>query len=523
MENLVVKRPFSKRRTRNLSAAVVGVAVFALAVSMSTATQAATPTSGGTLRVGVTGGGAKDTIDVHMPTSIPDIARAFALTETLATFDTSYRIQMELAQSIVPNKTATEWTIKLRNGLKFSDGRPITSADVIATFKRIANPSDRKIGFEGFQGINLAKTVATDNRTVRVVLKASDSTFVDFLALYWNGIVPADYDPKNPVTAGPFKFKSFTPGQQSVFKKNPYYWRTGQPYLDSLVIIDFPDGTARVNALLSGQVDAIDGLPFGQISMVSANPSLKVLESKTGGFIPFTMRVDRAPFNDVRVRQALRLVVDRPQMIRQVLGGHGTIGNDLYAPLDACYNSSLPQRKRDIARAKALLKAAGKSNLTVELVTSPVASGVVEAAQVFVQQAKVAGITVKLKKVDTGTFYGDNYLKWDFAQDFWYTTNFLPQTTVGSLPNSQYNETHWADAKFVALVAKARQTTKLATRCALIKQAQKIEYDAGGFIIWGFPNQVDAYSVKVQGFVPDASGVPLTSFGFRKVWIKRQP
>jgi peptide/nickel transport system substrate-binding protein len=391
---------------------------------------------------------------------------------------------------------------------------------VISTFKRILNPADKKEGFEGLKVIDLAKTSTAGDLIVKVVLKTPDSTFIDSLAEYWNGIVPPDFDPKNPVGAGPFKFKSITPGQQSVFDKNPYYWRTGQPYLNSIIIIDFPDDTARVNAFLSGQVDAIDGLPFGQIPVVSANPALKILESKTGGWLPFTMRVDRPPFNDVRVRQAMRLVVDRPQMIKQVLGGHGTIGNDLYAPLDVCYNSSLPQRKRDIAQAKALLKAAGKSKLTVELVTAPVAAGVVEAAQVFVQQAKAAGITVKLKRVDTGTFYGDNYLKWTFAQDFWYTTDFLPQTAVGALPGSPYNETHWADKKFIALVTKARQTTNQTARCALIKQAQTIEYNSGGLIIWGFPNQVDAYSAKVQGLVPDKSGIPLTSFAFGQVWLK---
>ena len=515
----MLKTSSIKRRYR-VSVLVAGAAAFALIVATNPATQAASPRTGGTLRVGVTGGGAKDTLDIQIPTSVPDIARSFALGETLANYDTSHRIQMALAQSILPNKNATVWTISLRKDLKFSDGRPLTSADVIATFRRITNPADKKNGFEGLKGIDLTKTLAIDSRTIKVVLNSPDSTFVDSLAQYSNSIVPADFDPKNPVGAGPFKFESFTPGQQSVFVKNPNYWRAGQPYIDSLVLIDFPDDTARVNALLSGQVDAIDGLPFSQIPIVSANHNLKLLESKTGGWIPFTMRVDKAPFNDVRVRQALRLVVDRQQMIKQVLGGHGTIGNDLYAPLDVCYNSAIPQRKRDIAQAKALLKAAGKSKLTVELVTSPVAAGVVEAAQVYVQQAKVAGITVKLKRVDTGTFYGDNYLKWGFAQDFWYTRDFLPQTAAGSLSNSPYNETHWADATFKSLVAKALKTPKMSDRCALIKQAQKIEFISGGLIIWGFPNQVDAYAAKVQGFVPDKSGIPLTSFGFRQVWLK---
>jgi peptide/nickel transport system substrate-binding protein len=131
MENSVHKTSMSKRRSR-LFALVTGVATFALVISANPATQAASPTSGGTLRVGITGGGAKDSLDVQMATSIPDIARTFALSETLASYNPSHRLEMALAQSIVPNKNATAWTITLRKGLKFSDGRPLTSADVIS-------------------------------------------------------------------------------------------------------------------------------------------------------------------------------------------------------------------------------------------------------------------------------------------------------------------------------------------------------------------------------------------------------
>ena len=132
-------------------------------------------------------------------------------------------------------------------------------------------------------------------------------------------------------------YESFTPGQQSVFKKFPNYWQSGRPYVDQLTIIDFTDDTARVNALLGGQVDAIDNLPTGQIAQVQGNSQLKVLISHTGQWQPFTMRVDQAPFNDVRVRQAMRLIVDRPQMVEQVLSGQGRIANDMYAPFDPGY------------------------------------------------------------------------------------------------------------------------------------------------------------------------------------------
>ena len=158
---------------------------------------------------------------------------------------------------------------------------------------------------------------------MRIPLKFANTGFLDDIGQYFNAIVPVGYDPAKPVGTGAFMFESFTAGQQSVFKKFPNYWQNGKPYVDTLTIIDFTDDTARVNALLGGQVDAIDNLPTGQIQQVQGNSSLKVLISQTGQWQPFTMRIDQAPFNDVRVRQAMRLIVNRPQMVEQVLSGPG--------------------------------------------------------------------------------------------------------------------------------------------------------------------------------------------------------
>ena len=121
--------------------------------------------------------------------------------------------------------------------------------------------------------------------------------------------------------------------------------------------------------------------------------------------------------------------------------------------------------------------------------------------------------------MDSGEFYGDSYLKWDFAQDFWFSRGYLPQTAQGSLPDAPYNETHWADPTFVSVIKEARQTVDEAKRNELLKKAQKIEYDSGGYIIWGFNNQVDAYRAAVNGLSPDKTGIPLNYYGFRKVWL----
>jgi peptide/nickel transport system substrate-binding protein len=472
---------------------------------------------GGTLRVGVAGGGADDSIDAHVLATVPDISRAFQLYEALAGRDTNSDFELVLAESIEPEKKAQAWTIRLRDGITFHNGKPVTADDVLFSLRRIIDPKDPKTGAASIGYVDTGRSRKLDKRTVRIELKFPNVGFPDDLGQYFNSIVPTDYDPKKPVGTGPFMYESFTPGQRSVFKRYPDYWREGLPRVDEVVIIDFPDDTPRLNALLSGQVDAITNLPPGQIAQVKSNDQFKVLISETGGWQPFTMRVDKAPFKDVRVRQAIRLLVDREQMIAQVLSGQGRVANDLYSPYDPAYNSELPQRRQDLDKAKSLLRQAGQSDLRVELVTSPVFQGIVEAAQVIAEQAKGAGVTINVRKVDPGTFYGDNYLQWTFAQDFWATRTYLSQVAQGSLPDSPFNETHWKDPEFLDLIGQARAELNDAKRTELLKEAQRIEWERGGLIIWSFSNQVDAYSDTVGGFHPARSGFPLTNYGFGRV------
>ena len=176
------------------------------------------------------------------------------------------------------------------------------------------------------------------------------------------------------------------------------------------------------------------------------------------------MRVDTSPFDDPRVRQALRLIVDRQQMIDQTLSGFGEIGNDLYAPFDPAYaGKEFPQRQQDIEQAKSLLKAAGRSDLQVELFTGDdIGSVAPAAASLFVQQAKLAGVEVKVTKKNP--FYGDDYLSYPFAQDFWNTRQYLPQVAVGSLPSGSFNETHFDDKTFQKLISDASRELDEAKR-----------------------------------------------------------
>ena len=179
------------------------------------------------------------------------------------------------------------------------------------------------------------------------------------------------------------------------------------------------------------------------------------------------------------------------------------------------YAKDLPQREQDLEQAKSLLKQAGREGLSVELVTAPVFQGIVEAAQVFAQQAKGAGVDVKVRKVDSGTFYGDNYLKWTFAQDFWASRVYLSQVAQGDLPDSPFNETHWNDPKFLDLIQQARAEVDDGKRADILHEAQTMQYEEGGYIVQYFSNIIDAYSAKLGGFVEAKCGFP-----FGNYWLK---
>ena len=514
------------RRTVLRATLIGGVALGfggTLASCASTATPAAaragggTLKKGGTLRIGVAGGGAKDTLDAHQGGFSPDTARAMQLYDRLMTFTPSFVLTTDLAESFEPNATADEWTLKLRKGVTFHDGKPLTADDVIFTIKRIVDPADPKVGAAGISYLDLARMKKVDDLTVLMPLKVRNVGFSEQFAQYFMGIVPVGYDPAKPIGTGPFKYKSFTAGQQSVFTRNENYWRSGEPYVDEVVIIDFPDDTARVNALLGGQVDAIANLPTNQVAAVKANAGLQLLDSPTGAWLALAMRVDVAPFDDVRVRQAMRLLVDRPQVVAQGLGGQAIVGNDLYGRYDVAYAKDLAQRHQDVAQAKSLLKQAGRSDLQAELVTAPSFQGMVEGSTVFAQNATDAGISVKVKKVDGATLYGNQWLSWPFAADYWVTRSYLSQASLSSLPSSKWNETHWSDPEYVKLVTQAQGQPDEAKRTELLVAAQALEYDKGGYIIPSFTNQVDAYSAKVGGFVQSKTGNSLNNFTFRSV------
>jgi peptide/nickel transport system substrate-binding protein len=491
-------------------AAACGSSSSSSSASPSSSGAAGTPKKGGAIKAGIGGGSAKDTLDAHISTTETQISTQFQLYDSLLGWDAEHKLVNLLAETYEPNSDGTVHTVKLKSGLTFHDGSPVNADAVVFSFQRILDPKTAAIGKDQLAGLSPSGIKKVDDLTVTFTLDQTNVIFFEALAYYNNAIVPVGYAPKGATGAigtGPWKVTNFSPAQQVEFTANTNYWGEG-PYGDTLTMIEFADPTAKLNALLGGTVDHVAVIDSAQASTVKSTPGFKLLDSKTGGWQPFTVRVDLKPFSDVRVRQAFRLIMDRQQMIDQALGGYGWVGNDMYAPYDPGYPTALPQRMQDLEQAKSLLKQAGyDNNLTVELVCSTATGGGgVQAAQVFAQQAQGAGVTVKVNKVDPSVFYGSDYLKWPFAMDFWATRNYLPQTALGTQPTAPYNETHWNDPAWLAIVKEAFKTVDETKRNGLVTEAMTIEYNTGGNMVWQFSNLLDGYSDKLTGVLPDTWG-----------------
>jgi peptide/nickel transport system substrate-binding protein len=483
------------------------------------------PKRGGNLKVGLTGGGPSDTVDPHKGLTYTDSSRLQSLYSPLVQYDANAGLQYMLAEQDgiqATNKNFTEFEIKLKPGITFHDGRPLTADDVVFTFQRILT------GFKGvpYSGANplgpidIKNTKAVDTHTVLVKMTAPYSSFVNQVAASWVYlyIAPVGFNPAKPVGTGPFMYKSFTPGQQSLFTRNPHYWRTGLPYVDTLTIIDFTDTVSLADALMTGQIHGAGTLDGPQMASLASASGVKPVASKAGGIVPFTMRVDVPPFHDVRVRQALRLLVDRSQLIDSALDGFGTVASDVFSPYDPDFDPLLV-RHTDIAQAKSLLKAAGHENLQVTLTTSQIATGTVAMATVLAEQAKAAGVTIKIDNVSSSVFFTSGsgtkgYLAWPFAQDYYNYFPYLPQVAESMLLHAPFNETHTNDPGYTNLYNQAnRLETGSSAQKTILYEMQNFDFNKGGYIIPAFVDSLDAYSTKIAGYTPAKNGQPLSNFG----------
>jgi len=476
--------------------------------------------NGGDLRVGLTGGSSSDTLDpFNAGLSAIGTCRGQQLYQPLVQLSNSAQLQYILAEEIVPAGSTSTWHIKLRKGITFHDGKPFGADDVVYTLQTILNPKKPLGGAAVLAPVDVGGIKKLDNLTVEVPATEPFGSFPDQLAAFWYFlyIAPAGWKQGDkPNGTGPFMYKSFTPGQQSIFVRNPNYWKSGLPHLDSVTIIDFQDSTAVQNALVSKAIHCTGQLTGAQMKILQKTPGITAVPSQTGAIEPFTMRVDRPPFSDVNVRQALRLSVNRPEFIATTLDGFGWVAADVTSPYDPAYDHSL-HREQDIPEAKRLLAKAGYSRgLKVTLDTSlAVNSSALNMATLLKQQAQEAGISIAINQVSPGSFFGPNYYtKVPFAQIYYDYSPYLSQVAQTFLPTSPFKETHFNNPHYTDLYKQANKTQSTSVRTQIIHEMMQIDFTQGGYIIPCFVDSLDAYSSAVSGWEKGKVGEPLGNFNF---------
>ncbi len=475
------------------------------------------PRYGGRLRLGVIDGDQAGSLDVHKPTSTGSTIRGFALYSKLWEWSENMFPQLALAEEAEVNADATAWTIRLKPGLEFHHGKTITADDVIFSILRLSDPDFASPYGNYVRIVDRNRLEKLDNRTVRIYFKEGHSflslpdTWVNF-----GGIVPTDYHPvTNPVGAGPYRLKEFLPGQRSLFTRFENYFKPGQPYADELEIIDFKDQVSRYAALLGGQIDIANAVAPEQKSLFENNARVRLQISPSNTWRAFNMNLARPPFDDVRVRQAFRLLANREELVARVLNGEGRVANDLYAPHDPTFNHGIPQRRQDIEQARSLLREAGHENLTVELTTDV---GGANAALVLAEQVRVAGVTLNVRQVDNATYSGPRRTTWTISTGGSLGQPFLAQATSQDGPTSSSNRTNFNDARFTELYFAAQAQPDLELRRPLVHEAQQIQHERGGLLIWGFVNFLDGYSPRVGGLAPERSH--FSTWRFDKLWLR---
>lgn len=478
-------------------------------VSTGGTTQAAgSPKRGGRLRVGIVGNGSSETLDPNIATGEIDIARTQTLYERLVDFKPDGTLYNRLADQFSHNRDGTQWKMRLRDGVHFHDGSPLTADDVVYSLRYALDPHNKAQGatdlaFLKQQDIRKLDASTVEVRTPVPIADLAITMSARALYIFKNGSTAKSLAAK-PNGTGPFRFGNWTRGERSLFTAFRDYRDHGGPYVDELEFVSINDATSRYTALVGGQVDAIAQLDGKLADRVKQQSNLQLLNKASGAYSPQLMIVNAPPFDDNNVRQAFRYMVDREALVQNALGGYGKVGNDLASWLDPDYASGIDQRQHDPERAKSLLAKAGKSNLTVSLATSDAAPGMLDSSTLIAEQAKQAGVTVKLQKTPADQYYSTLYLKAPFECTNWGYKPLEQQITEALVTGAVYNETKWSNKAFDKLFAQARGTFDAGKRKELYAELQQTLWDQGGYIIWGFLNNVDAVSSQVQGVEPSA-------------------
>ena len=490
----------------------------------STGPGGGTPVRGGTLRVGTVTGGAAETLNLMTAAQNADIIRIYNLYDPLFFPAPAGGYKPALVERAEANADATAWTLHLRRGVVWHDGKPFTADDVVYTIKSSWGSPKNTYNAVLSSIVDFAGVRKLDAQTVRVPLKIGLADFPTVTCIQQCYVVQDGTKDFNKVVGtGPFKLESFDPGSRSVFTANKDYWIEGQPYVDRLVVdSSFATDSTRLNALLGGDLDIAPGVSPA-LATANARGGRLVLGNQPGpGFVGPVCRVDKAPFSDSRVREALKLIPDRPQYVSSVYNGFGVVSNDCPGFTDRYHAKDL-KRERDVEKAKSLLKAAGHEGLQVTLATSTAFPGQSETATLFKQHARAAGVAVNVKQISPSTYYtpSGGFFTRPFSVTFYNNgLNSLAAFYLTSLvPGAPYNESHSGkDAGQTRLLFDALGETDPAKAADKWHAVQELQFNQGPYTIPATGNWLDAYSPKVRG-VRTTSVLSCDNFNFTSGWL----
>lgn len=463
------------------------------------------PEQGGTLRVAV-----DQAISVIHPLLArvnPEYLAGELMYSGLTRLDLNMQAEPDLATEWTSNDNLTEWTFTLREGLKFHDGSPCVATDVVASFEAILNPDFASPARNNVGPIE--KVEAVDDLTVRFTLSAPYADLPVAVAYTNARIIPAsvisgDFESlrSGGNGTGPFKLVSYEPDRLMVVERNPDYYDPARPHVDRVEVHVFPDLSAQVSSLIAGDIDLMSTVEPNDFMRLEGQEGIDTLRAPSGQFCNVNFGTDIEPFNDVRLRQALALTIDRDAMVDFMTEGFGTKGND--TPLNEAYPffEALPQREKDIEKAKALLAEAGyPDGFTAELIASDRPAIRTQLAVALKEMAKEAGITINVNTMPHATYLEQVWTKGSFYIGF-YNMQPTPDGILKLLFTSDaaWNETRWNNAAFDELVAKARAVADPAQRTELYTEAQQLMHEEVPSLIPAFFDVLGAKRTWMQNY-----------------------
>jgi peptide/nickel transport system substrate-binding protein len=480
---------------------------------------AQTPKRGGKLRVAGATAAVSDTLDPAKQSNHTDYIRGFMFYNGLTYLDGSLTPQPSLAEEFTTQDAKT-WVFKIRRGVTFHDGKPLTPADVVFSIMRHKNPATGSKAKVLADQIEEVTASGPNEVTMRLATPNADLPVV--LGTYHFHIVKDGTTDFNAgIGTGPYKVKEFKPGVRSIAVRNEGYWKPNRPFVDEIEYVGIGDETARINALLSGELDLIGSVNPRSVQRIKDTGKYDIFETRAGTYTDLVMRRDSSPGNNPDFVLAMKLLFNREQMVRAISLGHAVMANDQpIDPTNRFFYKGLPQRPFDPEKAKFHLKRANIGSTPIPVVVSPAATNSVEMALVIQQAAQQIGLNLDVKRMPADGYWSQHWMK--HAVGF---GSINPRPSADVLLTSffksdaPWNEAAWKNEKFDQLLVAARGETDVAKRAKMYADMQVMIHEDGGIGIPMFFSNIDGHTKRLKGLTPVPLG-GMMGYGFAEhVWL----